>query len=253
MNIAEALKELNPTNDEHWTADGLPRMDVVEGLIGDKSITRADVTNTQPDFNRAAAVSPDAGEEAALTPGAKADENIDHDYGDDAGAGFNDEHTPSSTPEPEAEFEISDDPEAISKMVLNELNLQSDVELKKLSKDELEEERDRLATEMIKSQGVMEQAKKIADTLANAVNSLNRRIDVLQKADPNHSTAGIRAYLKQQNANRLARARGLTKFIDLTGIHPKDVASATDTKAPIDRAMNARKPARGSVRPNYGR
>lgn len=52
--ILEALLGLSPGNDEHWTADGLPRLDAVENLLG-ASVTRKQLTNAAPDFNRAMA------------------------------------------------------------------------------------------------------------------------------------------------------------------------------------------------------
>ena len=54
--ILEALLGLSPGNDEHWTADGLPRLDAVENLLG-TSVTRKQLTNAAPDFNRAMAQS----------------------------------------------------------------------------------------------------------------------------------------------------------------------------------------------------
>ena len=54
--ILEALLGLSPDNDEHWTADGLPRLDAVENLLG-ASVTRKQLTNAAPDFNRAMAQS----------------------------------------------------------------------------------------------------------------------------------------------------------------------------------------------------
>ncbi len=57
MKIKQALKILDPKDDLHWTAEGLPRMEVVEGLVGDSSIKRADVTNAAPEFNREEALS----------------------------------------------------------------------------------------------------------------------------------------------------------------------------------------------------
>ena len=54
--ILEALLGLSPGNDEHWTADGLPRLDAVENLLG-ASVTRKQLTNAAPDFNRALAQS----------------------------------------------------------------------------------------------------------------------------------------------------------------------------------------------------
>jgi len=50
--IREALSVLEPSQDEQWTADGLPRMDVIETLVGDKEITRKDVTDADPEFCR---------------------------------------------------------------------------------------------------------------------------------------------------------------------------------------------------------
>lgn len=50
--IKTALNSLNPEDDNLWTNDGLPRMDVVEGLLNDKAITRKDVTEADPEFCR---------------------------------------------------------------------------------------------------------------------------------------------------------------------------------------------------------
>lgn len=54
MNIKDALSKLDATNDEHWTADGLPRLDVVGGLAGGQ-VKRQDVTNARPGFTRESA------------------------------------------------------------------------------------------------------------------------------------------------------------------------------------------------------
>ncbi len=55
MDISTALDQLDPKNDEHWTKTGLPVMGAVEVLVGDTNITRAEVTEARPDFNRATA------------------------------------------------------------------------------------------------------------------------------------------------------------------------------------------------------
>lgn len=49
--ILEAVKSLSPAVDEHWTTDGLPRLDAVENMLGG-SVTRKQLTNAAPDFNR---------------------------------------------------------------------------------------------------------------------------------------------------------------------------------------------------------
>lgn len=58
--ILEALGKLDTANDNHWTADGLPRIETVRMLSGDQSITREQITAEAPDFSRSFAVLPGA-------------------------------------------------------------------------------------------------------------------------------------------------------------------------------------------------
>lgn len=51
MNLKEALASLDPSNDEHWTKEGLPILAVLANLIG-TDVSRADVTAIAPAFNR---------------------------------------------------------------------------------------------------------------------------------------------------------------------------------------------------------
>lgn len=50
--IREALSQLDVANDNHWTADGLPRLDTVKMLAADQSITREHVNAALPGFTR---------------------------------------------------------------------------------------------------------------------------------------------------------------------------------------------------------
>lgn len=50
--ILEALKGLNPKNDEHWTAEGSPRLDA----LGIEGVKRSDVIAVAPHFRRDALV-----------------------------------------------------------------------------------------------------------------------------------------------------------------------------------------------------
>lgn len=50
--IINALQQLDPNNDEHWTQEGLPRLDVLKQLTGIQELTRQAVTNAAPEFNR---------------------------------------------------------------------------------------------------------------------------------------------------------------------------------------------------------
>lgn len=50
--LEEALQKLDAKNDEHWTADGLPRMEVLQELTGDDTLTRRQVSDQHANFNR---------------------------------------------------------------------------------------------------------------------------------------------------------------------------------------------------------
>lgn len=52
MTIQEALTQLDPANDAHWTTDGLPLVDVVRGLTNNPDVTRKDITEASPGFCR---------------------------------------------------------------------------------------------------------------------------------------------------------------------------------------------------------
>jgi len=50
--ITDALAKLDPKNDNHWTSDGLPRIDTVKMLAGDPTLTRESITAEAPNFSR---------------------------------------------------------------------------------------------------------------------------------------------------------------------------------------------------------
>lgn len=50
--IREALGLLDVEDDAHWTSDGLPRVDVLSGLLDDPELRRADITKAAPHFYR---------------------------------------------------------------------------------------------------------------------------------------------------------------------------------------------------------
>lgn len=53
--ILDALGKLDPSNDNHWTADGLPKVETVRLYAGSQSIGREEITAANPTFNRAVA------------------------------------------------------------------------------------------------------------------------------------------------------------------------------------------------------
>lgn len=51
MDIREALSQLDSMNDDHWTGDNVPRLDVLSELVGRK-VTRKEVFDAAPKFSR---------------------------------------------------------------------------------------------------------------------------------------------------------------------------------------------------------
>lgn len=51
MNLTQALNALNPENAGHWTAEGLPRLDILKGLTDDDA-TREAIRTIAPQFSR---------------------------------------------------------------------------------------------------------------------------------------------------------------------------------------------------------
>lgn len=95
--LDEALAKLDAKNDEHWTADGLPRMDVVHELTGDSNLTRADLNKRAAKFNR---------ESLSAEPGGTPKPGGEGSTSEDPGkAALRDGETPLSGSEPGASGE----------------------------------------------------------------------------------------------------------------------------------------------------
>lgn len=50
--VIECLKKLDVNNDNHWTADGLPRLDTIRMIAADATLTREKLEAIAPGFNR---------------------------------------------------------------------------------------------------------------------------------------------------------------------------------------------------------
>lgn len=50
--LQQALTKLDHANDDHWTANGKPRIDAVEALFGGAGVTRKDIDRIAPDLVR---------------------------------------------------------------------------------------------------------------------------------------------------------------------------------------------------------
>ena len=51
--ILEALQKLDPTNDNQWTQEGLPKLEALKFMMGGENVTREQVNEAAPGFTRA--------------------------------------------------------------------------------------------------------------------------------------------------------------------------------------------------------
>lgn len=65
MDLSTALDSLDPTNDAHWTDNGLPRLSALRDMTGLESVKRAEVTGLRPSLTRDAAGSAEPAPEPA--------------------------------------------------------------------------------------------------------------------------------------------------------------------------------------------
>lgn len=210
--ITEALAKLDHANDNHWTEDGLPRLDTIKILAGDPSITREKVTTAAPDFNRAAAQAA-----ASATPG--------------EGATTPPPPVPPAPPAPPAVPPAAEDP-PLTPPPLGEPT--SDIADLRKSLDEA------LANMSDKKDALQKAQQAIVDA-QNEVGRIEDEIAKLSKTADNPITS----YLARQR--EVLAERGARKdLIKESGIDLKQLAK--DLKSPLDSAMS-RKNTRGAMRP----
>ena len=227
--IVEALLKLDVKNDNHWTADGLPRLDTVKMLASDQALTRDSVAAAAPGFSRITATGYTApsGEQQASQA---------------QGQGGNGEQRQSAAPAaPQASQATESDQRADdldagqaeqSKMEGSAGVATDDIAALEETLAEQEELVSKIRAHKVEVDKAFEDARAKEDEL---------RVK-LEEARPQRSTGNdIQDYLAAQRKNLEARA-ARQQMIRESGISLKELAS--NLKAPID-AARARRNTRG--------
>ena len=221
--ILEAVRGLDPQNDEHWTADGLPRLDAVENLLGG-DVSRKAVTNAAPDFTRAVASelvdAPEDGEPPVDEPPVETDEEETAGAEDETAS--EDESTETEavqqSPEPTQETDTASvtDPEQDEGDPLAEGPADFEAELDA----EIAEAQQRVSD----IQRGLEEGKRM---LAEAEDELGKLVDEKNRQFPPMTQAeAIQQFQRNEQAKRAA-ARGVG-----------------GTSSPLDAALSARRKVR---------
>lgn len=235
MEIQIALKMLDPQNDDHWTAQGTPRVGAVSELVG-VEVSREEITNAAPSFTRKAAsdsfVDPDTIDEPSIAEAG--------DKGADDGGGVPEAvaDVKRPAPSPVSMIEAENVPkDSVLALPFNEV-MKDHVKLNRAS-----EELAKMHFDLVQQRNAIdERIKAVADK--SEVVSI-----VLSRVNPKDNTSeNIRTFLESQKVARLQKAERAMAFI-ASGTSAGDVAAALNPKSKIDQAMSGRKPPLGSKRP----
>lgn len=231
--IVEALLKLDVKNDNHWTADGLPRLDTVKMLASDQTLTRDSVAAAAPGFSRTTATgytAPSAEQQAPQAQG-------------QGGSGEQQQSAAPAAPQtaPQAAQATESDQRADDldagqaeqpKMEGSAGVATDDIAALEAALAEQEELVSKIRAHKVEVDKAFEEARAKEDEL---------RVK-LEEARPQRSTGNdIQDYLAAQRKNLEARA-ARQQMIRESGINLKELAS--NLKAPID-AVRARRNTRG--------
>lgn len=211
--ILNALLQLDVNNDEHWTSDGLPRMDAVEAIVGDKGITRQQVTAAKPGFSRALAA---AGAQAPQTQGGEGNEDPDLKSAPAPAQAAGEPATANDTADETQQQEMDDESDADVSEARQALQ-QAKAELQELAKAKVEAEQ-------------AYEAKSLeVDALTDAL---------IAEEGVETSIDAIQGYLAQQRRNLAERAERM-KVIKESGINFANLQR--NLTSPLDAALKGRK------------
>lgn len=243
MELKEALASLDMENDEQWTKDGLPKVDVVAALVEDENLTRSAITDAAPQFTRENPVIeiPEPNEDEDVDDEqANAEEASDDDDGDDSGEDVTDDD--DSEKQEKADV-IAEEARAALLALEPVKPLAFYKALMSMDADEAEaaaKESSRAASVLMEHKREIE--KMIAEHHQNMSNA-KQRVESLTPR--NRPQMQIMDHIRKQNEMRAQKA-GVASAVKtaLGGVKLSDL----DPRSPLDQAM-ARKTKRGTQRP----
>jgi chromosome segregation ATPase len=220
--ILHALLKLDPANDNHWTNQGLPRMDVVEKEVGDKTIKRQDIVDAAPEFTR----------ETLKLPADFLAELEKQDAKKEEDPPVDDSAVKSSADDSiDRPLEAIDQEEStLSPAEIELAQIEDQIEIvrkhKVIAENNLEGAKNQLAAVNEELNGLLTRRERLANTARNDVNN-------------------IQEYLTARQKIKIERAESMKKLQE-AGFD----LSRVQSKSQLDMSM-ARKTGRGGNRPSF--
>lgn len=218
MDIIEALKKLDPADDNHWTAEGLSRLDTVRMIAEDPAITRDAIEAAAPAFTRTTAA--------------------DYDFAAAAAAQAGDKGKGNTNPNPFAATPAQAQNEPVN--ATGETKPETQPETETTLQDEVVDleaalaAAERYTAEVKADLFAMEQEFKEAQAAEDAI-----RVKLHKAGAAQNNEAIIRDYLDRQ-LEEYAAKQDVADKLAAAGIALKDLKAAA-TISPLDAALAARK------------
>lgn len=249
--IVDALKKLDVKNDNHWTADGLPRLDTVKMLASDQTITRDHVAAAAPGFSRATAETwtPSTEGEAKSTDqqAGSSDQQAAQQESQGGSTGSTENAAPAAA-QPPAETPSSTEPAVNAADQSGQQTEQSPVaQPAPASSDEVEALEKALAAQSEKVEELRQvRAKLEAEfvTERQKEDDLRAKLEAVRPVKDDTPNA-IQEYLASQRRQLEERA-AKKQLLKESGLDLKELQRGL--RSPLDAAM-ARKTQRGTQRP----
>jgi hypothetical protein len=246
--IKEALLKLDVSNDNHWTADGLPRIDTVKLLSADPSVTREVINEVLPGFTRETAVahgmmSAMGAAQPASTPEPQAGQGVTGDpHPIGAGAAPQASQAPEGPAEPAAgaaDAGDGGDTAADPATDAGDEAEQPEVEDGAGTGDadalaEVEAELEEVQAELVEMRRLQSEAAEGVRILMEREAAVHDKLIALKPSERESNMTAIQAYLASQQRNLEHRAARKELIAD-SGIDLSQLAK--DLKAPIDVAI----------------
>lgn len=245
--ILAALRQLDPLNDDHWTANGDPRIDAVKSFVTDGvDVDRQTIVNAAPDFNRENAANP---ENLIMNKGEEKPKE-----GSEGSQVLDDDDDEILIEDPDLKTMDAHDLAGNADGVVKELIEKALLEGKSLNDQEMLVlmngiSADELPVFLTLSEMTQNAHQKASDLHLEEVKNYRRMVAItkqrLNVVRPEKSNGdAIRDYLVAQQEERIRASKqrqAILKNLDAKSINPL---------SQLDQAM-ARKNGRGTQRPSY--
>lgn len=240
MNILEALQSLDPLDDDQWTADGSPKVDVVNALVEGETVDRKAIQTAAPQFTRQ--------NPTVELPVPNSPSGEDETSGDDAADETVDQDVVNSDESPEGETDVPAEEGPNEAEIALQAYLDGDVMghqsflawLKQQDSGILIPLEEIVAGQLEEAHAAIRRAENVAGHLKLSLGYV--RTAVKANIPDMSNQKAIQTYIAAQAENRGVKKETAKQM--LAGV---DI-SKLDYRSPVDRAM-ARKTGRGTARP----